>query len=300
VRSCDRCGDHFTAERVRVNPAGLLTQPGGFAFNPSLCLYGGRHLLAYRTGWAGSRIAVCEVNPRTGGHGDSTPLRLSRPGEVVGHEDPRLFAFGGKLHVSYTAYLRSGKRRWTDVRYARLRDDLTVEQEFAPRYARRQPWEKNWVFFEGADTNLYCVYSVSPHVVLRVDGDRTEAAGDTPCPIRWDAGHLRGGCPPVLVDGEWWHWFHGAKEGGEPNRRYSVGLYAFEAVAPFRITKWIDAPVEWASEHDWKASGNYCRVVFPGGAVLDGDTWRVAVGVHDRGCEVWSWPHAELVKALRR
>lgn len=280
----------LSPRRVKIDPAGLIVQPnGGRAFNGSLIRFDDRWLLAYRTGWKGSRIAVCECDPTTGTHGPSTPLALRHPLGRVGYEDPRLFAWRGRLHVAYTAY--DGRR--THQLYAKLSDDLRVEREFAPDYPRRAAWEKNWQFFEGRDAELYAVYSISPHVVLRIDGERCDTAYETACPITWDAGHMRGGCPPVFVDGEWWHWFHGAKD-GKPNRRYSVGLYTFAAEPPFEIARHLRRPVAWASEEDWQASGNYCRVVFPGGAVLGGDRWHVAVGVHDRWLEVWSWEHAKL------
>jgi predicted GH43/DUF377 family glycosyl hydrolase len=264
---------------------------GGHSFNPSVLKVGGRWLMAYRTGWAGSKVAVCEVDPENGVVGPSVTLDLTHPRAAVGAEDPRLFLFRGRVHISFTAF--DGQR--PSVLYARLAG-LKVEQIFEPIYPARREWEKNWAFFEGADQNLYCVYSIDPvHTVLRVDGDHTAAVGQTDSPVvGWVGGHLRGGAPPVLVDGEWWHWFHGAKEEGEPNRRYSVGVYTFDPEPPFKIRRWLNHPVAWASESDWHASGNYCRVAFPGGAVLDRGRWHVSVGVHDRWCELWSWPHAAV------
>lgn len=250
--------------------------------------------MAYRTGWSGSRIAVCEVNPETGETEGNRVLALSHPRARIGSEDPRLFTWQGRLHVAYTAY--DGRR--THQLYARLSDSFKVEQVFAPEYQHRAAWEKNWQFFEGTDKLLYAVYSVDPHIVLRINGDRTEAVGQTDSLIRWSGGVVRGGCPPVLIDGQFWHWTHGVKEDKEPNRRYSVGLYTFDPDPPFRVRHSVKEPVAWASEEDWRESGNYCRVVFPGGAVFDKGTWRVAVGVHDRWCEIWSWSHADARQVL--
>lgn len=299
-RACWKAGriaspDRLPPRRVRIDPARLVAEPDtGRAFNPSLTRHRDRWLMAYRTGWAGSRIAVCEVDVTTGVVGPSEVLDLAHPRAGVGAEDPRLFVWRGQLHVAFTAY--DGVR--THQLYASVSDSLRVERLFEPRYPMRAAWEKNWQFFEGTDGGLYCVYSIDPHIVLLVDGERVEHAGQTECPVRWDGGLLRGGCPPVLVDGEYWHWFHGAKEEGEPNRRYSVGLYTFEAEPPFRVRRAMTTPVAWASERDFAESGNYCRVAFPGGAVLDRGRWHVAVGVHDRWCEIWSWDHADVRTAL--
>lgn len=290
VRPDLRGTDLLPPRRVAVDPTTLVTQPNGFAFNPSLARHNGRWLMAYRTGWAGSRIAACEVDPENGVCGPSRVLDLRHPRIAVGAEDPRLWIWRGQLHVSFTAW----DGRNAHVLYAGLTDSLGVERVFAPHWECRAPWEKNWAFFEGQDGGLFCVYSVDPHIVLRVDGERCEAAGQTACPIKWTGGYLRGGCPPVLHDGEYWHWFHGCRDAGEPNRRYSVGLYTFEPTPPFRITRHLSEPVAWASDHDFARSGNYCRVAFPGGAVLDRGRWHLGVGVHDRWCEVWGWDHAEL------
>lgn len=284
--------DRLPPRRVRADGTLLLREPnGGHPFNPSVIKYGGRWVMAYRTGWAGSRIAVCEIDPENGIVGPSVPLDLRHPRAAVGAEDPRLFVFRGQLHLSFTAF--DGQR--PSVLYAPL-NGLKVDRVIEPHYAARRAWEKNWAFFEGIDNQLYCVYSIDPvHTVLRVDGDRVAVAGQTDSPVvGWVGGHLRGGAPPVLVDGEWWHWFHGALDDGEPNRRYSVGLYAFDPEPPFKLRRWLTHPVAWASENDFAASGNYCRVAFPGGAVLDRGRWHVAVGVHDRWCEMWSWDHAAV------
>jgi predicted GH43/DUF377 family glycosyl hydrolase len=293
--------DRIPPRRIRINTTQLPAEPnGGRAFNPSLIRHEGRWLLAHRTGWAGSRIAICEVDITNGWQpGLPSILPLHHPAIGKGAEDPRLFVYRGRLHVSFTAYDGSA----THQMYARLTPDgRGVEQEYLPQLLfGRQPWEKNWVFFEGLDGELYCVYQIDPtHTVLRVHGERCEVAGLTPSPIvNWLGGHLRGGVSPMFVDGEWWHWFHGCKDQGEPNRRYSVGVYTFEANPPFRIRRWSTEPVAWASEGDFAESGNYCRVAFPGGAVLDDQMkWHVSVGVHDRWCEVWGWEHDEVRKHL--
>jgi predicted GH43/DUF377 family glycosyl hydrolase len=234
---------------------------------------------------------VCEIDPQTGVVGPSTTLDLRHPRAAIGAEDPRFFVYRDQLHLSFTAF----NGRFASVLYARL-NGLKVDQIYEPHYAHRRPTEKNWVFFEGADSNLYCVYSIDPvHTVLRVDGEATTVASHTDSPVvGWVGGHMRGGASPVLVGGEWWHWFHGAKDDGEPNRRYSVGLYTFDADPPFSIRRYLKEPVAWASDDDFAASGNYCRVSFPGGAVFDGRRWHVAVGVHDRWCELWSWDHTAV------
>lgn len=293
--------DPIPPRRERIDSSGLPAVPHtGRAFNPGLVRHAGRWLLAHRTGWAGSRIAVCEVDPAAGWKpGTATVLPLRHPAVGRGAEDPRLFVWRDRLHVSFTAY----DGALTHQMYARLTaDGFGVEEEFCPTLPfPRQKWEKNWVFFEGRDTHLYCVYQIDPvHKVLRVDGDLAEVAGQTASPVvGWAGGHLRGGASPVFVGGEYWHWFHGMKEAGEPNRRYSVGVYTFDPEPPFAVRRWSPDPVAWASEHDWLESGNYCRVAFPGGAVLDEyGRWQVSVGVHDRWCEVWSWDHAAVRRHL--
>lgn len=270
---------------VPIGSGGLETQPGGYAFNGGLFRWQGKLLCCYRTGWAGAKLHVAELNEdysviRT------IPVKMPyHPRCSYGREDPRLFEFGGRLHVSFTGVQGAGRKGVvTNVLYARLTDKYQVEDLFYPPLRPRMGWEKNWAFFQhGKD--LYCVYSISPHRVVRAHGIApAEFAYEQPFRFPWSGGHLRGGASPVRVGDRFYHWFHGRKD---PGAIYNVGVYVFEAEPPFRP---IAASAEPLLAGDPKQTdGNYCPVTFPCGAVLENGIWRIGMGINDRRLAAAEW-----------
>jgi predicted GH43/DUF377 family glycosyl hydrolase len=274
----------------------------GKAFNGGVIPYKGKHLLAYRTDWIDTQAWVCEVS-RDGFVPQTRPVRLALQGNArsaAGNDDPRLFVFRDRLHVSFTARQDDPRTpNITHVGYARLRDDYSVEQVYYPEYkARRFPHEKNWQFFEHGG-ELYCVYAIRPHhVVLKIDGERVvkvyPAAHATP----WSGGLSHGGAAPVRVGGEYWHWFHGVVKPGKPvGAVYSVGVYSFEAKPPFRVTRSSPRPLLWCPEEGRPAGQDY-RVVFPTAAFLEGDRWTVTGGVHDSWLQAWEWDAGGVARVM--
>src|SRR5690606_34380981 len=87
--------------------------------------------------------------------------QLRHPRANYGREDPRLFVFRGRLHIAYIGVQGTGQGVATHQMYARLTDDLRVEEVFHPEYAFRREWEKNWQFFEW-ENELFAVYSIAP------------------------------------------------------------------------------------------------------------------------------------------
>lgn len=273
----------------------------GEAFNSSLIRFKGRLLLCYRTGWAGARLHVAELDNDMIPQKVTTLNHLGHPRASVGQEDPRLFEFQGKLHVSFTGVERVNGAISTNVLYARLTDDFRVEEVFAPVYYGRRKWEKNWTFFEWEGV-LLAVYSIAPHVLLHIRGNQAYPFAETRTELPWSGGHLRGGCPPIRVGDTFYHWFHGRRnEFGEAGRWlhgvYTVGVYTFPAKWPFAIDRMTPKPI-WEGNYetlpdDQKRAGNPA-VVFPAGAVRESDRWSVSMGVHDRWTDVATWDAAAV------
>ncbi len=273
---------------------GLVASEKDDGFNASILRYQGRLLLAYRSGWEGSQILVAELSedfqPTR-----SVPLVIRHQLSRSGREDPRLFVHRGKLHVAFVGFVAAGGK--THMLYARLTDGLEVEHVYAPEYAGRVwPKEKNWSFFEWSG-ELFAVYSIAPHVVLHVRGDHAYPFAETAVKLPWGGGHLRGGASPVLVGGEFWHWFHGAQDSAG-FRRYSVGVVAFEARPPFRPTRISPAPLLWANDSTVPAEQPHKSITFPCGSVLEGGVWTISAGTHDAWVDVHEWPHAEVERSM--
>ena len=270
-------------------------------FNASLLFWQGDYLLAYRDGWAGSEIWLTWLEKTSGGFqplGKPWKLNLFHPREAAyGREDPRLFVHQGRVHVAYVGVIGPVEVLHTSVLYARLRADLSdAEEIFYPYYPKRNAWEKNWSFFSH-DDQLYAVYSIAPHRVLRIEGNYAYDAHLSPCPAQWLLQtEMRGGSAPVRVDDEYWCFFHSRVE--EPRRRYVMGLYTFEAKPPFRPKRFVSQPLLWADPAT--NPDNYADVVFPCGAVLEKKkTWYVSMGIHDRWTEIVQIPHDALQEVLQ-
>ena len=268
----------------------------GKRFNSSLIQWGGGFVLCWRNGWAGSDLFVCRMNIHLQPVGSAVRLDIRHPDCSYGREDPRLFVYQNQLHVSLTGVVgRDNRLSHTNVLYVRLNDDLTVARVFSPRYKERAPSEKNWAFFEH-DGRLHCVYSILPHRVLELDGERVRTVYETQEQFTWLGGEPRGGAPPVRVGNEWWHFCHDRVEAGGL-RMYRTLLYAFDAEPPFTIRRYVPRPL-MAADPTNKPSDQYAAVVWTAGAVQQNDTWLLCNGIHDRWTEIHDWGHDELNRRL--
>jgi predicted GH43/DUF377 family glycosyl hydrolase len=222
-------------------------------------------------------------------------LNLTQRGAEAGREDPRWFRHKGQLWLWYTGVTGNRRRTVTNVCTARVDEKtLEVQEKYLPHYPHRRDWEKNhsmWDF----NGMLFASYSVSPHRVLRIDGNQTRSYETKWDSSRWSGGEMRGGASPVRVGDEYFHFIHGLIE---PNRRrrYCMGLVCYEARPPFKVTRYTPDPLEWADlerKHD-----NYCDVFWPAGAVLKNGEWIIAAGLHDRWCEIRTYNAKEVERRL--
>jgi predicted GH43/DUF377 family glycosyl hydrolase len=168
---------------------------------------------------------------------------------------------------------------------------MGVEDVFYPRIPGRNFWEKNHQYFQHGD-RLYAVYTIAPHRILRIDGDRAEWIYETPTAVAWDGGEMRGGAAPVRVGGEYWCFFHD-RIVVRGHRIYRADLYAFDASPPFRIRRMVPEPILTADTIT-KPRDQYASVVWPGGAVLRDGVWTLACGIHDRTISFYQFGHADF------
>jgi predicted GH43/DUF377 family glycosyl hydrolase len=268
-------------------------------FNPSIIESGDGYLLAWRHGWRGCNVYANRLDKDFNPVGPVKILDLSRNGATLGREDPRWFRHkaDGKLHLMFIGVTAERRRVYTNVCFARINEQtLQTEDRFLPHYVRRNEWEKNWQFFD-YQNELYAVYSIAPHCILKIESNHARLVHETPTNAPWSGGELRGGAAPVLHGGEWYSFFHGLTTHGG-RRRYNVGVYKFENKPPFRITHMTPHPIELARLSD--RHDNYCEVTFPGGLMRIGDQWCIATGIHDRWCELHFYPMAEVERRLVR
>lgn len=207
--------------------------------------------------------------------GVNIPLDLG----AEGLEDPRLFRIGAQDYLVYG----DGRRLYL----AQLDVDgipiwhAPIEVDFSLRTI-----EKNWVPFVDVSGQAWLVYEIAPHTILRltIDDREGEARASTaferyvPSTFPWSYGTPRGGAPPVLHEGVFWHFFHSHTEEEGGRRRYHIGVYTFAPEPPFDIRTIGTTPVATAPDNP---DGGW-SVLFPGSAHRTEDGWVLWCGVHDR------------------
>lgn len=259
----------------------------GRRFNPSIIEWQDGFAFAFRDGWKGSNIWLARLTKDLAPL-DVRRLELRHKDANYGREDPRLFIFQGRLHIEFIGVVGGNRIRHTNVLYARLNDDFSVDQVWHPHYPGRNTWEKNWGFFEH-EGELMAVYTIRPHRILRIVGDTAELVHTTTGLTKWEHGEPRGGASPVLVGKEWWNWFHGRT----PEPYYVTGLYCFANRPPFEVTRFIPTPLAMA-DRDTKPHDQWCSTTFVAGAVRRERDWITSSGEHDRWSALRSYWHSDL------
>ncbi len=116
--------------------------------------------------------------------------------------------------------------------------------------------------------------------------------------VQWQYGAIRGGTPPILVDGLLWTFMHSSLGWKHRYRRYYAGAIAFEPQPPFKPVLITPEPLLQGSQNDRWAQKKPL-VVFPCGAIFKNDKWLISMGVNDL-CSAWvEIPHKSLATLMR-
>ena len=262
------------------------------AYNPSIYRDERSFFMTYRHHHKG------DSSTRLGGALLSSDFLITLPQDIalpgISCEDARLFSLHGEPWMSWVESDFLGQRYPKSVvKYARLEPGWKVGRIYQPT-AGGNDWksmQKNWCFFE-SDENLFCILNSWPgQTVLHVQGDTVVTEHKTRG-IRWPYGEIRGG-NIVPYDGKLLRFFHSSTEQGpgRPEKRYYVGAALMEAKPPFETINISTKPILYGSEIDGLKSADRktCRhwkanVVFPCGAITDGDGWLLACGINDAAC----------------
>lgn len=256
----------------------------------------GDRLIAYRVGHGfGSDVWISKLDGdwQCAARCVRVPLDLLNP-RCISYEDPRLFEWRGALWLAY-----AGVETWmksTKQFIARLDENFLPVENLELKYAKRQPIEKNWVYFTQGDS-LYAVYSISPkHCVLKIDasGNAVEEHASI-CHLPCEQDHCRGGANPVLYDGEYYAFFHLSTRVNNP-RHCRLGLYTFAAQPPFRITRILPHYLAVAGRDLPADIGHH--TLYPCGAFTHDNQWFVSCGEHDTFCRLLSFDINQLDGAL--
>jgi len=266
-----------------------LGEPGHSfrVYNPAITRHSSRLILACRVdsighGGTQRRIAICALDDQLRVVPNSVvPLSDTVREGGIWHYDPRFLVYQDRLFVHYNNNFMT---RPNQIYMVELDPD-TLEAKSSARPLHidspRQEIEKNWMLFE-YEGDLYAVYSITPHIILRID---LAGAGPVVCRpafrSEWNVaayveryGNPRGGAPPVRCGDMYMSFYHSRRPVSRLNwvlrywpvapdtklprylaaierrlRRpfaqvcYFAGAYAFEAAPPFRPVWHTKEPV---------------------------------------------------------
>jgi hypothetical protein len=270
------------AECTLLDKAGLPP----FAYNPSVFQSARGMWMAYRYHFSGdfrTRLGIITIGQE--------PKAQDLPLSGHSQEDARLFSFHGETWMSWVESTFNGQSNPTSVvRYAQLEDGWKISRIYEPakHVNDGKGMQKNWCFFE-SDENLFCIYDSWPQqIVFQIQGDTVVNEYKTDG-VRWPYGLIRGG-NIVPHDGKLLRFFHSKTLQGISGReeRYFVGCCLLEPKPPFAMLAVSGKPIVYGSEiddlkpserkacHHWKRN-----VVFPCGAIADGENFILSVGVND-------------------
>jgi len=238
----------------------MAAQPpeGFYVFNPAIIQLRKRLLMAYRVDFGRSlparqrtACALCLLDANLQVEtGSVVALSDTITDGGANHYDPRFLTVGDRLFVHYN-------NNWDTNPNQIFLVELDPDTLEARRPARplifdgqRQPVEKNWMLF-AHEGELFAIYRIEPHIVLRLDIDAPGAVHCRPAyRVAWDAtrygaryGELRGGAPPVRVGDRYVAIFHSRTA---PRGRMNTSAPA--TIATVNRTGWFRAVKRWLRE----------------------------------------------------
>jgi len=163
----------------------------------------------------------------------------------------------------------------------------------------------------GASGRVFAQYLPNPHSILEMRlSDPTRVVWRRSTPKVWDNsayssrwGELRGGCPPVEIDGIFYALGHSVFEtaGG----RTTVGaMYAYRAEAPFRVFAKPASPLrsrirsERSTPFPKKTPRKKRRSILP--VQYREGKWIISYGINNERCAIAIIPHEDLLSTLER
>lgn len=294
-------------------------------FNPGVMDYQGKRYLAARKFWMDyeqywdyrSVVSFMEIGQDMSlGQERILTYKLRDPRESV--EDPRCSIVGGKPSISCCAWIPPHRiesphhhpRITIHQSLFRMGDDWNVEEIWDTEYGGNssnliygEKPEKNWLWFDHEEVPHF-VYQTEPHIVCEaIDGKVTQEYRSY-ASLGWTLGDIRGGTPPVRVGEHYLSFFHSSMPWKKlprygVRRMYFMGAYLFEAKPPFQIVAATRTEQRLLSG-TWNepTAESVPAVVYPTGAILDGDEWFITLGVNDCRCGWMRIPHDRVMSRM--
>lgn len=268
-------------------------------FNPAAIYLNGKTHIVYR--------AMSEDNTSTFGYATSKdgikidyrcpdPIYIPResfeqklnPGGNSGCEDPRITKIGDKIYMVYTAYDSKNPPR-VALTWIKETDFLNQKWNFAKSVLISPP---------NIDDKDACVFPEKINgkyfVIHRIGEDINSAFCDTldfngknwlegyrwiyPRKGMWDSKRIGIASPPIKTKAGWVLIYHGISD---EDNFYRVGVILLDLKDPTKILSRSDEPI-FEPETEYEKEGLVSNVVFPCGAILQGNKFLIYYGGADK------------------
>ena len=312
-----------------VKEVKTLQIPGlKFGYNPSIVRVGGKTLVFFRydvenilvdTGHKKQKsfVACCEFSEDLDSVVQVTEIALNS----YFAEDPRAIVYKDEIYLFYNcpvsnplfAKIRPGRRMCVakiDPWSLRVNEQKMIQYyEFST--------EKNWIPFivppSTKEEGIYLIHTLQNFKVLKLDlenlsnvnlvyekADKVKEIG------KWDKkwGTARGGSPAILVDDEYWMFFHSfyrPDTGGIDVHNYICGAMVFDSKPPFLPKRMLNDPIVFNGMYTshYRRANTY--TTYPAGLVYDPkeDLFLVSIGENDRVMKVLTIPRKSLEQHMQ-
>lgn len=292
------------------------------AFNPALLAWPPGYILAYRVVLSDGarRLALCRLDSDLAVVPDSprplsNALRLPAGSAYSDHAkswfaDPRLIPWRGRLLLHWNSGCHAPRNHQFVQELDRATLSPVGEAFELVKTGGQFHIEKNWGLFASGD-DLFATYSLGPLRLLklsrigegRMEFSKFHTWGWDDAAYAERYGELRGGAPPVRVDGRYCV-FHHSRFGTSRGIRYVAGVMAFGGDEPFAPEVFSPKPVALPNPfgsrflHE-RLNESVAGVIYPGGAVYENGFWLISYGINDEHCAVACLEHGRLLRALR-
>lgn len=235
---------------------------------------------------------------------EATSVSFQPEGEVeeFGVEDPRITPLDGRFYFTYVAVSRHGPA----TALASTGDFRT----FARHGVIFCPENKDVVLFPETIGGAYAALHrpvcgtpfTRPEMWVARSPDLIHWGAHAPLVVpggEWQSGRVGAGCPPIRVPGGWLEIYHGNRQ---PTRPGEVGAYfgaalLLDADDPARVRRRTIGPF-LVPEAEFEVAGFVPNVVFPTGAVTDGEGLLLYYGAADAFTAVAEVSLGELLGAM--
>jgi predicted GH43/DUF377 family glycosyl hydrolase len=258
--------------------------------NPSIVNYNSKIVFCYRKFWYASKLYISYTNEDYS-LVDKKEISIK---EYSALEDPRLFIHKDNLYLSCIS-LSKTKHKISQI-YLSLDQDLNIKQVYKPRFKDLKTTEKNWQFFS-VNNKLYCIYSLRPYKVFEVIDNDMFLIKEQYKDIPWEYGYIRGGSSPILLNNNYYSFFHSTQI--ENNiKYYYMGVLKFSSVFPFGPISFTPEPILVPDIEEEKYKDWYAKVVFPCGSIVERDSFIVSYGYQDHECRLSSFNIQDIENKL--